>query len=134
MPYKYLEHKADLLIEASGKDFLEALEWAAKGMADAIAKVGEKDPFEIEREAGSLEDLVVETLAGLLSESEVLEIPFSKFKVKRFEKRGGRFKLTGVAYGEKDAPKKGTVKAVTYHELMVKEEKGKATIRVLLDV
>ncbi len=134
MPYRYLEHKADLLIEASGKDFPEALEGAAKGMADAIAKVGERDSFGIEREADTLEDLVIDTLAGLLAESEVLETPFSRFEVKKFESKGGKFKLAGVAYGEKDAPKKGTVKAVTYHELMVKEEKGKTTIRVLLDV
>ncbi len=135
MPYRYLEHKADLLIEATGKDFPEALESAARGMADAIAKVGEKDSFEIEREADSLGDLVVDVLAGLLAESEVLEMPFSRFEVKKFEKtKGKRFKLMGIAYGEKDAPKKGTVKAVTYHELSVKEEKGKVTIRVLLDV
>ena len=134
MPYRYLEHKADLLIEASGKDFPEALEWAAKGMADAIANVGERDSFRIEREADTLEDLVVDTLAGLLAESEVLEIPFSKFKVKKFEKKGGKFKIAGIAYGEKDAPKKGTVKAVTYHELKVREDGGKVTILVLLDV
>ncbi|MFH1470736.1 MAG: archease [Candidatus Micrarchaeota archaeon] len=134
MPYVYLEHKADVLIEATGKDFPEAIECAAKGMADVIANVGEKDTFDVEREAESLEDLVVDTLAWLLAESEVLEMPFSRLKVKKFGHGGGKFMLSGTAYGEKDAPKKGSVKAVTYHELSVKEEKERVTIRVLLDV
>jgi SHS2 domain-containing protein len=37
------------------------------------------------------------------------------------------------AYGEKKRPR-DSVKAVTYHELMVKEENGAWAIRVLLDV
>ena len=32
MPYHYLEHKADLLIEAKGKGFPEALESAAQNI------------------------------------------------------------------------------------------------------
>jgi SHS2 domain-containing protein len=133
MPYSYLEHKADLLIEATGKDFVEALEAAAKGMFDAIARVSSKDSIEIEEEADSLEDLVVRTLSRLLAESDAGEIPFSKFKITKFEREPVP-KLKGIAYGEQDAPRKSSIKAVTYHELSVKEEKGKVTIRVLLDI
>jgi SHS2 domain-containing protein len=133
MPYTYLEHKADLFIEAIGKNFEDALESAAQGMFDAISKVKAKDKIEITIEADSLEDLVVRTLSDLLSQSEIEETPFSKFKVKAFE-RSPKFKIMGIAYGEKDAPKKSSVKAVTYHALFVKEEKGKTTIRVLVDI
>ena len=133
MPYRYLEHKADLLIEATGPNFQEALESAAQGMFDAIARVKGSDEVEIEQEGDSLEDLVAHTLSQLLSESDAGEIPFFKFKVASFE-RTPKLKLSGVAYGKKDAPRRGSVKAVTYHELSVKEERGKVTIRVLLDV
>jgi SHS2 domain-containing protein len=133
MPYRYLEHKADVMIEATGKDFAEALESAAKAMFDVIANVGEGDEVAIKKESDNVEDLVVETLSELLAQSEVEEMPFSRFKVTKLE-RGQKPRIEGIAYGKRDAPRKSWVKAVTYHELMVKEENGKATIRVLLDV
>ncbi|MFH1447777.1 MAG: archease, partial [Candidatus Micrarchaeota archaeon] len=75
----------------------------------------------------------VEVLSELLSQSEIQEIPFTRFTAKSF-KIEQKPTVKGVAYGKKDAPTIGSVKAVTYHELSVKEEKEKVTIRVLLDI
>ena len=133
MAYQYLEHKADLLIEAVGKDYTEALESAAKGMFEAISRAKGTETLEVSVEAEDLEDLVVRTLSTLLSESEAEETPLSKLEIKEFE-RTPKPRIRAVAYGEKGAPLKSTVKAVTYHELSVKEEKEKTTIRVLLDI
>ncbi len=132
MPYRYLEHKADLFIESDGKNFPEALVEAAQGMFDAIVEESGTDFFEFEIQSSSLEDLVVDVLSELLSQSEILEIPFSRLEVLSFKR--DPYVIKGKAYGRKDALTIGSVKAVTYHELSVKEKEGKVTIRVLLDI
>lgn len=133
MPYRYLEHKADLLVEATGQDFLDALESAAQGMIDFISRAEGPDSFEIEQTADILEDLVVRTLSEILSQSEIHEMAPSSFKVLNLKLKP-ELRLKGIVYGTKDAPTKASVKAVTYHELSVKQEDEKVTIRVLLDV
>ncbi|MCX6778442.1 MAG: archease [Candidatus Micrarchaeota archaeon] len=134
--YKFLEHTADVLFEAEGKDLREAVEAAASAMFSVIAnggKVGTKASFTIVEEAPNLEELVVFTLSRLLSESETREIALAKFEVRKLA-RGKSFSLEGKAYGEKGKRPKVCVKAVTHHEARVEESPAGVKIRILLDV
>lgn len=144
--YVLLEHKADVLFEASGASFEEALENSAQALFDTAAKTallkGERR-IAITQTASKLEELVVFTLGSLLSEGDANEVFFKSFKVKKFgerkSERGKEFFVEGEAFG--DAEKKefgGTVvKAVTFHELRVTRPNVKEKnwrIRALLDV
>lgn len=137
--HRFLEHTADVLLEASGSSFEEAFEAAAEGMFETIAdagKLGEGRQVEIKEKAPDLESLVVFTLSGLLGEMEAEEIFLKRLKVERFEKAGGNFVLEAIAYGSEQDPKLGkiVVKAVTHHLLKVEEKKGSWKIRILLDI
>ena len=137
--YKFLEHTADVLFEASGDSFEEALEAAADALFGTICdagKVGERKVVEVSDKADNLEDLVAFTLSDLLSEMDAEELFLKRFKVDNFGKREGGFFIEGKAHGSEMNPAIGrtVVKGVTHGMLKVEEQKGKWKIRVLLDI
>ncbi|VVB68523.1 Protein archease [Candidatus Norongarragalina meridionalis] len=136
---RYLEHKADVLFEASGASFREALEEAARALFETIAdakKVKATKKIVVKQSAKKLDELLVFTLSDLLTQGDVHELFFARFKVKKFGKKGDVFFVEGTAEGAPMTPRLGrtSVKAVTLHESRVVEKDGKWTARVLLDV
>lgn len=132
MEYRFLEHTADIMFEAYGKSYPEALQNAAKAMFTLLGKAEEREAVEITVSAHNVEELTVCLLSDLLSHMDTHEMVFSRIVVNKFDARAPSVSV--VAYGEKKQPR-SSIKAVTYHELMVKEEDGKGwTIRILLDV
>lgn len=137
--HRFLEHTADVLLEATGGSFEEALEAAADGLFETIAdvkKLGETKEIKISEEVPDLGNLVVFTLSDLLSEMEAEEMFLKRLKVEKFEKADGNFILEATAYGSPQQREFGNtvVKAVTHHLLQVEEKQGKWKIRVLLDI
>ncbi|MBS3069592.1 archease [Candidatus Micrarchaeota archaeon] len=130
-PYKFLDHTADIMFEAYGKDFQEALQNAALAMFSIMGHAEEKESFTLHERARNREDLVVYSLSSLLSHAEAQEMVVGRVEVTSYNEKENS--ITLIAYGEKKQPR-DAIKAVTFHELMAKEEKGKFTIRVLLDV
>jgi len=127
--YRYLEHTADILIEATGNNFKEALEESAHAMFNVIGSAEPKIKINIACSAPSKEQLVVYFLGDLLSEMEINQIVFSKVEIIELV----NFDLKAIAYGDKILPK-DQVKAVTHHMLKVEESKNMCKIQVLLDV
>jgi len=131
MPFKFLEHTADVLFEASGKDFQSALESAADALSFTIGENVKKTvEFEIEESANNLEELVVFVLSDLLKECEIREVLVGGLKVNEFDEENKKIKATG--WGG-DGKRKTIVKAVTYHLLKIEKNK-ECKMRILLDV
>ncbi|MEM3555155.1 MAG: archease [Candidatus Micrarchaeia archaeon] len=138
MKYRFLEHTADVLFEAYGDSFGEAVENAAAAMFDVMCypeRVDERIKFEVEEKANTLENLAVFTLSTILSECEVRGVLPKRFEVKSFSKKNAEYRLQGVVYGgEWESSKvKKDVKAVTHHMVKVERDK-KFRIRMLLDI
>ena len=131
MEYRFLEHTADIMFEAYGKSYQEALQNAAKAMFSVFGSASEKEKASFSVSAHNIEELTVQALADLLAHMDTHEIVFSRIAVKRFDSKGPSVEIE--AYGEKKRPR-DAVKAVTYHELEVLEEKNGWTIRIILDV
>ncbi|MEM3399712.1 MAG: archease [Candidatus Micrarchaeia archaeon] len=137
--FRFLEHKADMLFEAYGKTLSESIENAGLALFSAMADVGkltEEERISIRVKASDLGELVVFTLSELLSESDARGLFFKSFKVKKLDRKENEYFVEGEAWGERKKPENalGDVKAVTFHELEVKEGKDGWIIRVLLDV
>lgn len=136
----FLEHTADVLFEASGDSFEEALEAAADALFETVAdtkKVGRSRKVEVEERTGDLGELAVFTLSDLLSEMDAEELFFSEFKVREFAReKEGSYRLKGEAFGSPADPKVGrtVVKGVTHGMLKVEEKNGKWKLRMLLDI
>lgn len=136
MKYKFLEHTADVKFQAFGRNLNESFENAALAMFNVeinLKKVKPIRKIKIKCEAENLEELLIEWLNKLLAESSINSMVFSKFKVKIKEK-----KLEGEACGERMDIKRHNVKievkAATYSELFIKNEKDKFICQVVLDV
>ncbi|MGI0049611.1 MAG: archease [Nitrososphaera sp.] len=137
--YRFLDHMTDAIIEAYGQTLEEAFENAAKGVNDTmidLKTVRPRKEIKISAKGHDLHSLLFDWLDNVMLLMVADGIVMSEFSVKIRQNKG--YSLTGVAKGEKlDLDRhryKVEIKAVTYHEMDVKQEKGKATVRFLLDL
>lgn len=129
----------DAVIEAYGETLEEAFENAAKGVNDTMIDLSAVKPdreIKISAEGHDLYSLLFEWLDKVMLLLVADGIVMSEFSVKI--KQNNNYSLEGVAKGEKlDLDRhhyKVEIKAVTYHDMEIKQEMGKATLRFLLDL
>jgi SHS2 domain-containing protein len=137
--FKFSKHTADAKFKAYGKNLEQAFKNAALAMFSLM--INEKEiNAEIKKDIRIsavdkknllykwLEELLflLDTEGFLLKEVNLLNI-----------KGKDKFELTARVTGDKVKEKykiKGEVKAVTYHEMEVKEEKNKTVVQVVVDL
>ena len=133
---RYLEHAADIGLEAEGASLAECLARAAAGVFGLMFRVEAglepRQVYELDLEAADDDELMVSWLQELLYRAEVDEICFLRFEV---ETDGDRLKgrAAGVPIRSVEPAGPG-VKAVTRHGLEVGRRNGRWKARVLLDV
>lgn len=139
MKYKYLEHTADVLFEAYGKNLPELFTNAGLATEEIMVEftsLKETEKKEIKVKGTSVEDLLFNFLEELIFLKDAELLLFKKFQITIEEKK--EFTLKAVGVGEKINPKKQImgrdVKAVTMHQFEVKKEKNKWKARVILDI
>ncbi len=133
MKFKFLEHTADIKFQAYGISLEKAFENSALAMFSTMydGKIKVKIKKKIEVEGKDLEALLYNFLEELLILFDTEGFFLSKIKVKITDK-----KLKAEIFGDYAANYKVhiDVKAVTYNEMFVKQEKGKWATQVVLDV
>jgi protein archease len=148
--FRYLDHMTDAVIEAYGGTLDEAFENSALGLVNtmfdltATSKISCSADKEIQIEAKGfdLQSLLYDWLEKVMLVVLMQHILLSDFKVKIYEKKVGDYSyiLSGIAKGERLNLEKHhykiEVKAITYHEMEIKEEKerNRVTTRFLLDL
>lgn len=132
------DHPSDIGVRGIGVNYKDAFEEAARGtfsiMADLSGFVNETEVV-INCEAFNMEELFVSFINSLLLEAAVRKIIFIDFKIQSLDQHS----LKAAAYGEKiktihKGLLKTEVKAATYSELKVTEQKGKFIAQCILDV
>ncbi len=134
MRYQLLEHTADTMVRAYGRDLGERFGNAAYAMFDQITDLRTVEPkgeVKVVLSGESTEQLLVDFLQELLYLHDAEGVLFSEFNVKT---DGTRLEASvrGEKYDPSRHPKRSLVKGVTYHKLEVDDKKG--TITVLFDV
>ncbi len=139
MKYRYLDHTADVLFEAYGKDVNKLFENAALATEEVMVDlktIKNKDSKEVRVTGKDVEELLWNFLDELIFLKDTELLLFNKFKVKIIQKK--EFVLNASCFGEKINSQKHVlgrdVKAVTLHEFEVKKEKEKWKAKVLLDI
>jgi SHS2 domain-containing protein len=137
--YRFLDHMTDAVIEAYGETLEEAFENAAKGVNDTMIDLKTVRPnkeFKITAKGHDLYSLLFDWLDKVMLLLVADGIVMSEFSVKIKQKND--YSLEGIAKGEQlDLDRhryKVEIKAVTYHEMEIRQEKKKATVRFLLDL
>lgn len=136
-PYRLISHTADLGIEVRGKDLPDLFSKAAWSFFDLLVASGKIDSRQervIAVEAPDLEALLISWLGELLYLFEVHHLVFNRFLVQTLTPS----RLHATGWGEEFNPRKHrlkqTIKAVTYHQALIVEEKGIWRARVIFDI
>ena len=138
--FETFEHTADIGVRGTADTKEKAFSETAKAVLSVMVdptKVEEKGRFEIKVKANSLENLLVEFLNEILFIMDFKESIMRTVKVKEIKERAGELYLTATGFGEKKKEEHEfltEVKAATYSQLEVKEEKGKWTAQCIVDV
>jgi len=150
-PFKFLDHPADVGFVARGKTLEKVFEAAALALCDYgwdLARVRARQKLDITAHAATLEDLLFIWLSEILYEIDAAQWVFKEFEVKRVAQPGAGngknpdlrllWEIQGVARGEKFSKKQHRprtyIKAVTYHQLAVKQTPDGWSATVYLDV
>jgi len=133
--YEILEHKADLKIRAFGKDKKELFFNALLGMSESIKAEVKKPEEKIKRrikiKSGDLATLLVDFLSEALYLSQAEKEVFFDIIFKRLTNQ----ELKGELIGQKVERFNEDIKAVTYHQLEVKQnQNGNWQAIVLFDI
>ena len=140
--YRFLDHMTDAFIEAYGTTLEEAFENAAKALCDTmidLKTVRPKREIILSAKGNDLYSLLFDWLDKVMLLLVADGIAMSQFSVKiKQHNNNNYYLLEGTARGEPlelDRHRyKVEVKAVTYHEMEIKQEKGLITARFLLDL
>lgn len=132
--YEILEHKADLKIRVFGGSKEELFSNALLAMGDSLRPENRKQKTEnrkIKVKSSSLEILLVDFLSEILYLIQVNKEIYTDVKFKKFFETELKAKLSGQKverFGE-------DIKAVTYHNLDVHQEKnGRWQATILFDI
>ena len=137
LKYELIEHTGDVGIKIYGDTLKDLFINAAFGMFEIMAEISNVQnslASEVEVAGDNYEELLVNWLSELnylfIAENQI----FNKFEINRLTDK----ELFGIALGEKFDPHKHLVhreiKAVTYHELYVKQIKNRWQAQIIFDI
>lgn len=137
--YRFLNHTADIKVEAWGETLEEAFKNAGIAFYDIILdikNVKKKISKKIEVDGFDLESLLFNWIDKLILLFELETIVFRDFDI-HISQESELYKLTATGYGEKYNKEihgyKVHVKAMTYHEMTIRKDK-KHIVRFVVDI
>ena len=139
--FEFLEHTADVYVQAHGKTIEEAYENAALSMFETMTdttKIAQSQEETVEVEAEDQYALLYNWLEALLVKFETENMLYSQFQIADWKETAESFKFKAKVWGEKfnpeKHPQKVAVKAVTYHRMVVIHEMDRVILEFILDI
>lgn len=132
-----MDHTGDLGVTVRGRSLPELFENAAKALFYVITdrrRVRRGVEERIGLEAPDLESLLVAWMGELLFLFDARGLLFRSFKVESLKTRSLEAKAWGEPYDEERHIIKTGVKAVTYHQIRIREERGLWNATLILDI
>lgn len=139
--YHFLEHTADIKVKAYGKTLNEAFQEAARALFEIMTDTSKITPTirrKIEIEAEDAQALLYEWLEEFIYLFDAEGLVFSEFSVESIQQTEGRYKLKGEAIGEEfnmeKHPQRTEIKAITYHEMKIKQAPDQTILEFVFDI
>ena len=131
------EHTADWELEAWAEDLPGLLEQAARGMftlSGAYLQTGPRQQRQFRIQAADAESLLVRFLSELLFISQKDGLGFDFYQLEMQDGAENGLLLGAMVEGAALASIDKEIKAVTYHNLAIRQEAGVLRARVVFDV
>jgi SHS2 domain-containing protein len=135
--YETFDHTADLGVRVFGRTYGDLLANAAYALFDLLTDlnhVRENLSYDLRVEAADREELLVRWLSELLFLSESRGYLFKNFSFSHLDQTSLQAEARGEAFDPSRHEFKTEIKAVTYHQVEVKERNGKWEARVIFDI
>ncbi len=138
--FEWVEHPSDIGFRAYGKDLAEAFENAALALFEVMVdtgKVESREDVKVELEAEDEGALIYDWLDRLLYFHDSRNLVMSKFKVIISKTKGGlklEANVRGEPFDPAKHPERTAVKAMTYHMMDIKQEKGRCSVQAVVDI
>jgi SHS2 domain-containing protein len=135
--FEVLDHTADIGLIVYGEDLKALFENAGKAFFHLITdlkKVRRRVERRIHIERESLDRLMVDWLSELLYLHDVENLLFKGFKVESVGEEGLRAIVRGEPFQEGVHVIKTVVKAVTYHQIEVRQKNGRWRAQIIFDL
>jgi SHS2 domain-containing protein len=135
--FRFLNHTGDLAVEIYGQSLKDLYENAGQALFAVLtdpSKVEARVETAIALSYDNLETLLVDWLGELLYLHDAKELLFGRFEVESIENGCFEAKAWGESFQVGRHVIRTGVKAVTFHELEVKQERGRWRARVTLDL
>ena len=138
--YKFMPHTADAKFRAYGKNMEEAFENAAYALTDVMTdhrKVKAKVKKEISIESEDRKALLYDFLEKLIVLVDTDSFVLSKVEMLKIKQVEGGFELKAKFSGDnviENYEIKTSIKAATYQEMEISEEKGKVMLQAVVDI
>jgi SHS2 domain-containing protein len=133
--YEILEHTADVGLRIEGANLEEVFGLAAMGLLDITGTTidGNGEPIEVEVQADDIDGLLVAWLSELLYLLETRDVLVTGVGVDSV--RNGEARGTLEVVPREGREVEGTdVKAITYHQLEIRQVDGSWRAKVFLDI
>ena len=137
MGYEFLDHTGDLGIRVWAANVEEIFQEAARALFDIITdldKVEVRITREVTVQGPGRDELLVTWLSELLYLHEVEGLLFCDFELTEIGERGAKGMAMGEEFDEGRHAIKTSIKAVTYHQLEIKEKDGLWQAQVIFDI
>ncbi len=140
--YRFLDHTADVSVEAQGKTLEEAFEQTAYSLMETITPSYVKISSEIQKtviiEAEDQEALLFDFLTEFLYLFDVEELIFNEIKIHPIKHDHTKYHLEADIKGDKFNKNKHEagieVKAITYSFMKIEEKKKSVKINIVFDI
>ncbi len=135
--FKLLDHTGDLGILVYGGNLEELFSNAGEAFFDIITdvrRIRESTERIIRVQGPNVEDLMVRWLGELLYVHDVDGLLFRSFSIDELRDGSLKARARGEAFDGKRHIMKTGIKAVTYHQIQVKKEKGRWRARIIFDL
>jgi SHS2 domain-containing protein len=136
-PWVFVDHTADIRIEARGKTIKELFVNAAAGLTALVSTESGGIPeieMEIALDGNDYEQLLVDWLRELLFLNRARGFVLVRADVTQLAETGLVARLEGRTAGPDEDGPDGEIKAVTYHGLSIRKEGEGYSARILFDV
>jgi len=135
--FRFIDHTADVGVVVYGKSLAELFQNAAESFFSVLIEVKnihEEESRSFSLDAPGLEELLVSWLNEFLFLFETQELLFSRFAIKNLSNTHLEATAWGERYVEGKHPIKRVIKAVTFHQLSIQEQKGMWKTQIIYDL
>jgi SHS2 domain-containing protein len=140
MAYKFIPHTADIKIHVEAPTIEKAFTDSALALQESILgqklKIKQTKEKLIKIKGHDLERLLYEFMEEFIYLIETKNFILSKVNKIEIENRNGKIELNATISGDNSENYKfsNNVKAITYNDMLIKQNKSKTTIEFVIDV